>query len=387
MNRNRTSNPDEPVYTLTTYIAAPGTPIIDPKTGQRSESLPGHMYYMISDGQDKQGYGFAPMGHGRPIGQGEVSGDDFERYQNPVYARTIEITRDQYDKLRSFGEAGIKSQQTHFNLTYNGATNSCIDFTWGALNHAGLHQRLPLPDGQSVPVRGYDGQVLPEGNIASLQSIAVPFPDSPYNRVERNPPPPGWAEKAGQAKDGAIEQFRDKAQDVIDDLKCAAFPGLPDCPPGGAGLDSKRALPDPRDLSSPDHRMYRQIEQGVAQIDQRMGRASDSNSERLAMGAFIEAKARGLTSADHVVLNTQGTLPNANGASTPAGVTLFVVQGLDAYDERNKVAAVSIQSALTQPVDKSLEKLDTLSQQHAHMLAQQQNVPAQDAPGHGPRAM
>jgi hypothetical protein len=62
-------------------------------------------------------------------------------------------------------------QDTHFNLTYNGATNSYIDFTWSALNHAGLHRQLSLPNGQSSPLRDHDVRLLPESNISALQSI------------------------------------------------------------------------------------------------------------------------------------------------------------------------------------------------------------------------
>lgn len=383
MDHSRNASTDDRVYTVTTYVAAPGTPTIDQNTGQRGESLPGHMYYKISDGHEDNGYGFAPLGHGRPLGQGGVSRNDFESYQNPVYARTIEITRDQYEKLKEFGNAGVNRHETYFDLTYNGATNSCIDFTWGALNHAGLHQQLPFPNGQSMPLRTADGEVLPVSNIAALQSIPAPIPDSPYNRVETNPPPPRWAEKAGQAKDGAMDRF----QDVLDDLKCEVFPKMPACPPDGASLDPKRALPDPRDPASPDHRMYKQIEAGVTRHDAQHGRDFDGVSERLSMQGFVDAKAAGLTSADHVVLNEAGRKPMADGSIVAANTSLIVIQGSDPYNPAANRSITQVAQAVERPLEDSLQKLASLSQQQAQTLAQQPQTPTQDDPSRGSRTM
>lgn len=137
---------------------------------------------------------------------------------------------------------------------------------------------------------------------------------------------------------------------------------------------------DPRDPNDPDHRLYKQIEQGVHRIDADLGRTPDAGSERLAMETFVAAKAQGITSVDHVALSQQGAKHNADGALTQAGVSLFVVQGRDPYDERNKVAMVSTQAANNTPVEQSLQKLETLNQQQAQTLAQQQNNPRQDDP-------
>jgi hypothetical protein len=373
MVNSRGNDLDDRVYTLTTYIAAPGTPIIDPATGQRSESFPGHMYYMISDGSEVSGYGFAPIRH-TMLGRGEVSPNDFLRYQDPVYARTIEITQDQYDKLKEFGRAGLDGENTYFNLYYNGTSNSCIDFTWGALNHAGLHQQLPFPNGQSMPLRTHDGQLLPESNIAGLQSIPAPFPNSPYNRVETNPAPPGWAEKADRAKDTTLQQWQNNAREAIDTLKCAAFPKLPDCPPDGASLDSRRVLPDPRTPASQDAPLYEQIKTGVTRIDASIGRTFDATSERLAMSTFADAKAAGMTSADHVMLNERGSF-------------LIAVQGTDPYAPAAKRAVTDVAQAVERPVEQSLQRVETLNRQQTLALAQQQNHPTQDGPSHGPRMM
>jgi hypothetical protein len=388
MDPSRDSTTDDHTYTVTTYVAAPGTPIANPQTGRvGGESLPGHMYYMISDSHDKNGYGFAPTGHGRPLGPGEVSPNDFERYQDPAYARTIEITREQYEKLKEFGEAGLKGQDTYFDLRYNGANNSCIDFTWGALNHAGLHQQLALPNNQSLPLRDADGQVLPLRNIAALKTIPDPMPDSPYNRDIYRDLPDGPLDKARHAKDGLADKLQQGVEALLDKAKCAAFPKLPDCQPDGASLDPKRVLPNPHDPASRDHPMYKQIEEGVSRIDVGKGRTFDQRSENLTMSALADAKAAGIVSADHVVLNEAGRKPNNDGSLTPANTFLIVIQGSDPYDPAAKRAITDVAQAVERPVELSLQKVDALNQHQAQILAQQQTPSTQDDPNRGPRTM
>ncbi|CAD0299603.1 hypothetical protein [Xanthomonas hortorum] len=47
-------------YTVTVYLAAPGTTVRDEK-GHGHPSSAGHAYFMISDGEHKSGYGFSPI--------------------------------------------------------------------------------------------------------------------------------------------------------------------------------------------------------------------------------------------------------------------------------------------------------------------------------------
>ena len=385
MNNSHARHDAEGPYTATVYVAAPGTTINDPDNAVlQSKSLPGHMYYMISDGGEQKGYGFAPSGHGSPLGAGLVSDKDFLNYQDPYYARTIEITRDQYENLKEYGDAGIDGKETYFDLYYNGATNSCIDFTWGALNHAGLHQQLALPNDQSTPLRDADGRVMPLGNIEALESIPSPFPKSLLNDVETHPAPDGWVEKAGQAKASALEHVQGKVQDVLNDIKCEAFPRLPDCPPDGASLDSKRALPDPRDPSSPGHRLHGQIEVAVTSMDAERSRSFDTASERLVMTAYVDANAAGITSADHIAFNKAGTLQQ-DGSQVSACTLLCIVQGRDASDVLAPRSITDVRQAVERPVEQALMQLDTQTQQQAQRLAQQPTAPSQDDPGRGPR--
>ena len=340
--------------------------------------------HCLSRRAEKQGYGFAPKGHGSPLGAGRVSDTDFESYQDPNYARTIEITRDQYEKLKEYGDAGIDGKETYFDLHYNGATNSCIDFTWGALNHAGLHQELGLPNGQSMSLRDADGRVMPLSNIAALESIPSPFPKSLLNDVDRNPAPDGWVEKAGQAKASALEHVQGKVQDVINDIKCEAFPRLPDCPPDGANLDQKRALPDPRDPGSPGHRLYGQIKAGVIRLDAERGRSFDTASERLTMSAYVDAHAARVASADHIAFNNAGT-PQQDGSRVCAATLLCIVQGPNSSDVVAPRSITEVRPALERPVETSLVQLDTQTQQQTQRLVQQPTAPTQDDSVRGPR--
>lgn len=144
-------------------------------------------------------------------------------------------------------------------------------------------------------------------------------------------------------------------------------------------------LPDPRDPDHPDHRLYQQIERGVAGIDAERGRTFDATSERLTMGAFHDAKAAGITSADHIAINETGKRQQ-DGSQIAAGTLLFVVQGPDPSDPAARRSMTDVAQVVDRPVEQSLQKVDTLAQQQAQMLAQAQNNPTQDDPGpKGPR--
>lgn len=139
-------------------------------------------------------------------------------------------------------------------------------------------------------------------------------------------------------------------------------------------------LPDPRDPNHPDHRLYQQIERGVAGIDAERGRTFDATSERLAMSAFHDAKAAGITSAAHLAINETGK-HQQDGSQIAAGTLLFVVQGQDPSDPAARRAMTDVAQAVDRPVEQSLQKVDALAQQQAQGAAQAQNNPTQDDPG------
>jgi hypothetical protein len=83
-------------YTVTVYVAAPGTPLAGGGT-----SAAGHMYLSVEHGDWSRSYGFAPIEHGATSGPGAITYRDSQNYQNPYYARTMEITK-QLEKRRRF---------------------------------------------------------------------------------------------------------------------------------------------------------------------------------------------------------------------------------------------------------------------------------------------
>lgn len=183
----------ENIYTATVYVAAPGTPLRGVDGEIDSTSLAGHIYYSISDGQTDRGYGFSPLKRG-VAGPGKIVENEFDEYVQPAYSRTLEITKSQYDALEDFGDSGLLKSNKYFNLWYDGATNSCVDFTWGALNHAGLHKRIELPFGLEYVPKNHDGTLKTLDNIRDFQRIPDPVPGSTHNREQTHPMPKqdGW---------------------------------------------------------------------------------------------------------------------------------------------------------------------------------------------------
>jgi hypothetical protein len=140
------------------------------------------------------------------------------------------------------------------------------------------------------------------------------------------------------------------------------------------------SMADPRHPDHPDHRLYKQIETGVARIDAEKGRAFDATSERLTMGAFLDAKAAGITSADHIAINETGKR-QPDGTQIAGGTLLFVVQGQDPSDPAARRAITDVGQAIERPVEQTLQKLEALNQQQAQLLSQQPSTPTQDDPG------
>ncbi|MCL6373981.1 hypothetical protein [Pectobacterium versatile] len=191
----------EPRYTVKIYTAYPGTPLNEdngiPKfeDGERKVSVAGHMWLEISklpinNITPPKAYGFSPIESGM-WGKGVVTEYDTIHYESPYFTRTIEVTKDQYEKLKQFGDLAMDNNETYFNLYYNGAKNSCIDFTWQALRHAGLVPKRTSNDfsryNQEKKKAGkFDGDLKVINNIPHIKSIPAPFPDSKLNTENYN---------------------------------------------------------------------------------------------------------------------------------------------------------------------------------------------------------
>ncbi|OSI18216.1 hypothetical protein BWD09_03285 [Neisseria dentiae] len=195
-------------YTVTVYAAAPGTPLfnhqtglpdIDKETNKQKTSLPGYMFYAISTdgGRTQTAYGFAPKEDAERTAwhsldmPGKMQEEEHKKYRNPYYARTMEITEQQYTALQNFGRS---PENFGFNRhTYNLATNSCIDFTFKALKESGIYKGRPI-DYHKEGVKIGTVTVYEKAALRVLENIPVleKMPDqmnSPLNRTLRGKMP------------------------------------------------------------------------------------------------------------------------------------------------------------------------------------------------------
>ena len=142
---------------------------------------------------------------------------------------------------------------------------------------------------------------------------------------------------------------------------------IEDAPAGSRGRPDRRAamdVPGPSTnlaerLAPEDLRLLSGLWSGVEALDRGRGRTPDELSERLTWSLLAEAKSRGISRADHVVLSI------ASG-NVQAGDNVFVVQG-GLGDPGNRVAWVKSGGAVRQPLDASLERILAASVQPAQM--------------------
>lgn len=329
---------DKPRYTVEIVIAAPGTPLVDERGVQKvvdgvpQTSGPGHMFYVLH-GPDKttRSFGFAPTEHGSMNGPGEVMKTDAVEYRNPHYSRTLEISEQQYRKLEAFG---AHPDKYGFDLQYKDVRNNCVDFTWEALNHAGIQRKSSIdvnalggPAGQLLPdvripldIKGAGKDAFrPLRNIHGVDSIDPPFPDSELNQRKTNPLPE-----------------RSLKQHMLSDAE-------------GMGERSGDLLA--RHSNDP---LLSQIHQGVARLDAERGRAFDATSENISASLYALAKANGLTQVDHVLLSDRTAQPDA-------AQNIFIVQG-ERNDPAQLRASMPTAVAAQTPAETSFERAEQLLQ-------------------------
>ncbi|UXB16459.1 hypothetical protein K7565_02030 [Stenotrophomonas maltophilia] len=329
---------DKPRYTVEIVIAAPGTPLVDERGVQKvvdgvpQTSGPGHMFYVLH-GPDKttRSFGFAPTEHGSMNGPGEVMKTDAVEYRNPHYSRTLEISEQQYRKLEAFG---AHPDKYGFDLQYKDVRNNCVDFTWEALNHAGIQRKSSIdvnalggPAGQLLPdvripldIKGAGKDAFrPLRNIHGVDSIDPPFPDSELNQRKTNPLPE-----------------RSLKQHMLSDAE-------------GMGERSGDLLA--RHSNDP---LLSQIHQGVARLDAERGRSFDATSENISASLYALAKANGLTRVDHVLLSDRT-------AQADVAQNIFIVQG-ERNDPAQLRASMPTAVAAQTPAETSFERAEQLSQ-------------------------
>lgn len=138
---------------------------------------------------------------------------------------------------------------------------------------------------------------------------------------------------------------------------------------------------DPRNAENPQHRMYKQIEDGVSRLSARAGGVSDEQNAQTTMSLFNRADQAGLKSVDHLELNRRGTQHDA-------GTLAVMVQGQDPYNPANRTANMNIVEASQQRVDASLQNYQarygmdnpTLDRQQTRELDQTQQQPNREQP-------
>jgi hypothetical protein len=106
----------------------------------------------------------------------------------------MEVTKEQYDKLNAFG---LDPAKHGFSMLYSGVGNSCVDFTYKALEHAGIEPKNGIAYYAEQALKTISktaAAVLtdykPTQNINNVQSIPSPVPGSKFNTETRNPMPP-----------------------------------------------------------------------------------------------------------------------------------------------------------------------------------------------------
>lgn len=313
-------------YTLNVHVAAPGTPL---GVGGGATSLPGHMYYSISDGKETYSFGFAPVKHGDIDGPGKVYRTDLEQYQNPRYARTMEISPQQFKEIKEFGQDPASKG---FGMEYKDARNNCVDFTWSALNRAGLHHTI---DGKAD--RDHEGSLKPLRNVDDVQSIPDPVKGSPLNQEKFNPLPPRTMLQRMLSERGQ-EQGAEPAAVASGD-------------------------PLPSDARHRDHGLYGGIEAGVRALDKDNGRSFDATSQRMSASLLALAKEQGLERVDHVLLSK-------GGQNTQPGENIFIVQGGLGDPGALRAHAATAAAAAT-PLETSWQRVEQLNAQQALTISQQ----------------
>lgn len=128
-------------YTVTYKVAEGGTQYIYQedkgkyKEGEPHKSFAGHMWYVLEDGQEEPiSRGFESENE-KSFDKGHLADKDDAAYQDVAYQVKLELTADQYNKLKAFSKdpslGGFDKNR------YNVLTNNCVDFVFKSLSVIG----------------------------------------------------------------------------------------------------------------------------------------------------------------------------------------------------------------------------------------------------------
>ena len=269
----------------------------------------------MAAGDEAYSYGFAPPRlptdeAAAGVQYAEVVHDDADEHRDPYYSRTLEISEEHYGCLRDFAE---EPAEFGFDVDRPATINRCSDFVWAALHYAGLH---PLP----APLDGGSnlGEFAVLFNLPEIQCIAAPFPGSDLNAETHHAMPEREAEH---------HRHGDRASDE----------------PPPTPIEVAGTLLDP---SHPDHRLFAQLIQKVAELDAAHGRPFDAASQRISASLLVLAKQNNLSRVDHVLLSRPTK-------SSHAAESIFIVQG-DRNDPGHRRASIATEVAAKTDVADSL---------------------------------
>ena len=169
-------------YTVTVHVAGPQ------RRSDNERSRAGHMWYSLSDGTgEAKSYGFGPKKPREPFWPGKITNQDNVLYPDR-YSREISITKAQYEAMRKFGENPAAGG---FDMYYDVLRNSCIDFTWKALEKVGLNPReyqgdlWPSLNKDEVERIGKTGLAAPADNFLDFLKQMIWQINDYYTRASR----------------------------------------------------------------------------------------------------------------------------------------------------------------------------------------------------------
>ncbi|GFM87062.1 hypothetical protein PSCICO_24610 [Pseudomonas cichorii] len=156
----------EKTYSVTYKVAEIGADYVyqhdkgDHKAGDKVDSVGGHMWYSVSDGENSESFGFASA-LGQLKGDGNVVYDDNQAYRETVYEVTVKLTEQQYESLMAFSDNPASGGFDPKN--YNVLTNSCVDFVYASLKAIGYNPK------------GEQGDLVPQFNDDNINALLGGF--------------------------------------------------------------------------------------------------------------------------------------------------------------------------------------------------------------------
>ncbi|MEN5290943.1 XVIPCD domain-containing protein [Stenotrophomonas lactitubi] len=326
-------------YSVTIHLAAPGTP----RYGRDGEgnrlllepSFAGHMFLSLHRSGEPlpESVGFTLAGTKESPNRGKVDDLDVSVYDKPRFERTIEISKEQYDRILEFS---ADPKKHGFDMNYDFFSNACTDFAWGALNHAGMR-----PVGLAGEIKNYEGASRVLDNVLPVNAIPQQVKGSELDKVQWNPMPKQTFREWMFTENG--EHLRN---------------------------NSIAAAGTPADPSHADHTRLNQIHQQVADLGTFGAQNGNVSASLLAL-----SKEQQFARVDDVLLGDR------RGDAAP---NLFIVQG-DRNDPAHQRASLPADVAAQTPVAASFERIEQLAQALPQRDAQRQQEEQQLAQTHAPR--